>query len=148
MADRVRGLVNPLGITTQVFEVTSPTGLDAVFRAITQYRPDALVVLPEAMFYDQRITICTFATKQRIPTIANQSEFPTAGCLLSYGTSRREVFRRSAIYVKKILAGAKPADLPVERPTKFELVINLKTAKALGLTISPSLLTRADEVIQ
>ena len=148
MVDRVRVLAKPLGITVQVFEVTSPKGLAAVLSAIAQYRPHALLVLSDAMFYDQRVTLSTFATKQKIPTISSQAELVTSGCLISYGTSRREVFRRSAIYVKEILAGVKPADLPVEQPTKFELLINLKAAKALGLTIPPSLLMRADEVIQ
>ncbi len=148
MFERVRAAATALGITARAFEVTSPNGLKPVFSAITQYRPDALLVLPDAMFYDQRAPICAFATKQRIPAFVKDDESVTAGCLLSYGSSRREVFRRSAIYVKKILAGAKPTDLPVEQPTKFDLVINLKTAKALGLTIPQSLLMRADEVIQ
>jgi putative tryptophan/tyrosine transport system substrate-binding protein len=148
MFERVRVLANALGMTARVFEVTSPSGLNAVFNAITLYRPQALLQLPDAMFYDQRVAICSFATKQRIPTLAKELEAVTAGCLISYGSPRREVFRRSAIYVKKILGGAKPADLPVERPTKFELLINLKTAKALGLTIPQSLLSRADEVIR
>jgi putative ABC transport system substrate-binding protein len=148
MFERIRVLANGFGMTVRVFKATSPNGLDAVFIAITQYRPHALLVLSEAMFYDQRIAISTFAAKQKIPTMAGPSEFVTSGCLISYGVSRREVFRRSAIYVKRILGGAKPADLPVEQPTTFELVINLKTAKALGLTIPQSVLIRADEVIQ
>lgn len=148
MFERVRVLSNTLGITARVFEVTSPNGLDTAFSAIKQYRPNALLVLPEAVFYDQRVHISEFVKKQKIPTIAAQSEYVTSGCLISFGTSRTEVFRRSAIYVKKILSGAKPADLPVEQPTKFEIAVNIKTAKALGITIPQSVMLRADEVIR
>ena len=148
MFERVRAVTSSFGITARAFEATSPEGLDAAFRAIAKYRPNALLVLPEAMFYDQRVPISKFSISLRIPTIAAQSEFVTSGCLMSFGVNRREVFRRSAIYVKKILEGAKPADLPVEQPTKFEIVVNIKTAKVLGITIPRSLLLRADEVIQ
>jgi putative ABC transport system substrate-binding protein len=136
------------GITARAFEVTSPSGLDSVFSTIAKYRPDALLVIPEATFFDQRSRIAALAIGQRLPAIVPQSEYATSGCMISFGTNRREVFRRSAIYVKKILAGTKPADLPVEQPTKFELVVNMKTAKALGVTIPQSVLMRADEVIE
>ncbi|MBI5075791.1 MAG: ABC transporter substrate-binding protein [Nitrospirae bacterium] len=148
MFERVRVVASSFGITARAFEVTMPKGLDAVFSAITQYRPTALLVLPDSMFYSQRDVISKFATTQRIPTIAANSQFVTSGCLISFGTNRPEIFRRSAIYVKKILGGAKPSDLPVEQPTRFELVVNMKAAKALGITIPQSLLLRADEVIQ
>jgi len=148
MFERMRVAASTLGITARAFEAASPEGLAAAFSAITQYRPNALVVLGEAMFYDQRGPISKFATSQKIPTIAVYSEFVTAGCLMSFGVNRPELYRRSAIYVKKILEGAKPADLPVEQPTKFELAVNLKTAKALGITIPQSVLLRADTVIQ
>jgi ABC transporter substrate binding protein len=105
-------------------------------------------LLPDSLLYDQRDRIAAFVLKNRIPTFVQQSEMVASGSLISYGTQRRDLYRRAATYVKRILAGAKPADLPVEQPTKFELVINLKTAKALGLTIPPSLLGRADQVIE
>ena len=148
MFERMRVAASTLGITARAFEAASPEGLAAAFSAIAQYRPNALVVLGEAMFYDQRGPISKFAISQKIPTIAVYSEFVTSGCLMSFGVNRPELYRRSAIYVKKILGGAKPADLPVEQPTKFELAVNLKTAKALGITIPQSLLLRADEVIE
>lgn len=148
MFERLRVMAASFGITARAFEVTTPKGLDAVFSAIAQYRPKALLVLPDSMFYGQRSVISKFVTSQRIPTIAANSQFVTSGCLISFGTNRPEIFRRSAGYVKKILGGAKPADLPVEQPTRFELVVNMKAARALGITIPQSLLLRADEVIQ
>ncbi|MBI5634341.1 MAG: ABC transporter substrate-binding protein [Nitrospirae bacterium] len=148
MFERLRVMASSFGITARAFEVTTPKGLDAAFSAIAQYRPNALLVLPDSMFSAQPGPISKFAISQRIPTIASNSQFVTSGCLISFGTNRLEVFRRAAIYVKKILGGAKPADLPVEQPTKFELAVNVKTAKAFGITIPRSLLLRADEVIQ
>jgi putative tryptophan/tyrosine transport system substrate-binding protein len=148
MVKIVEARVTALGIRTSTFEATSPARLDNACSAIIQYRPHALLILPEAVFYDQHAVISMFATKQKIPAMASQSEYVTSGCLLSFGTSRPEVFRRSAIYVKKILGGTKPGEIPVEQPTKFELAVNLKTAKALGITIPKSILMRADEVIQ
>jgi putative ABC transport system substrate-binding protein len=148
MFDRIRAVASTFGITARAFEVSTPSGFAAAFSAIAQYRPNALVVLPEAMFYDQRSVISKLATGQRIPTFASVSEFATSGCLMTFGPNRLDLNRRSAIYVKKILGGAKPADLPVEQPTTFELAVNLKTAKALGISIPQSLLLRADEVIQ
>ena len=100
------------------------------------------------MFASRRRQIADFAIKHRLPTITTTRPFVEDGLLMSYGTNFDDLYRRAATFVDKILKGAKPADLPVEQPTKFELVINLKTAKALGLTISPSLLGRADEIIQ
>jgi putative ABC transport system substrate-binding protein len=148
MFERIRAAASTSGITARAFEASTPKGLEGAFSAIAQYRPNALVVLPEAMFHDQRRVISNLATSQRIPTFASQSEFATSGCLMTFGPNRLELSRRSAIYVKKILGGAKPADLPVEQPTKFNLVVNLKTAKTLGITIPQSVLLRADEVIQ
>ena len=148
MFDRIRAAASTFGITARAFEVSTPSGLAAAFSAIAQYRPNALLVLPEAMLHDQRAVITKLSTSQKIPTFASQSEFAVSGCLMSFGPNRLELNRRSAIYVKKILGGAKPADLPVEQPTKFNLVVNLKTAKTLGITIPQSVLLRADEVIQ
>jgi putative ABC transport system substrate-binding protein len=165
-ASRIAALVNPSnpshaklfatvsasagtsGIAARAFEVASPDSLDAVFGEIAQYRPDALLGMPEATFFDQRERICSLAVGRRIPAIFPQADYVTSGCLMSFATSRREMHRYSAIYVKKILDGAKPADLPVEQPTKFELAVNMKTAKVLGITIPQSVLLRADEVIQ
>jgi len=100
------------------------------------------------MFFGERAQIVELAARARLPVIAIQAEYSEAGALLSYGIDQTDTFRRAATYVDKILKGAKPAELPVEQPTKYELVINLKTAKALGLTIPPSLLQRADQVIE
>ena len=148
MSERVRDLAAGFGIAARVFEATSPEGLDAALSTMAEYRPDAMLTVPDALFTDQRGRIGAFLLKNRLPAFTHQSEMVVSGSLMSYGTQRPELYRRAATYVKKILTGAKPADLPVEQPTKFELVINLKTAKAIGLTIPQSLLLRADEVIQ
>jgi putative ABC transport system substrate-binding protein len=102
----------------------------------------------DAMLFQHRERIASFALNERLPSISPSPEGAESGFLLAYGADRPDMYRRAATYVRKILAGAKPGDLPVEQPTKFALVINLKTAKALGLTIPPALLLRADEVIQ
>jgi len=115
---------------------------------MTTRRSGALLVLADVMFVTHRVRLARLAAKNRLPAMYPQKEFVRDGGLMSYGANNTDNFRRAAIYVDKILKGARPADLPIERPTKFELVINLKTAKALGLTIPPSLLQRADEVIQ
>jgi putative ABC transport system substrate-binding protein len=108
----------------------------------------AVIVLPDPMLFAQRVRLREFVAKYHLPTISSFREEAESGGLISYGPSLRTTFRRAAVYVDKILKGAKPADLPVEQPTTFELVINLTTAKALGLTIPPSLLQRADQVIE
>jgi putative ABC transport system substrate-binding protein len=115
---------------------------------MTRARAGALTVLPSGTFTNERRRLVDVAAKNRLPAVYPWREFVDAGGLMSYGPDFADLFRRAATYVDKILKGAKPADLPVEQPTKFELVINLKTAKALGLTIPQSLLLRADEVIQ
>ena len=148
MFERARDSAGGFGIGARAFEAASPQGLDAAFNAITQYRPDALLVVADSMLGSERDRIAAFALKQRIPAIASQSDFVVSGCLMSYGTNTIELFRRAATYARKILAGAKPADLPVEQPTKFELLINSKTAKTLGITIPQSILIRADKVIE
>jgi putative ABC transport system substrate-binding protein len=111
-------------------------------------RPQALAELPDPLTFFNRKLVAEFATKHKLPAIYSFTEYVEAGGLMSYGTSFPELFRRAATFVDKILKGAKPADLPVEQPTKFELVINLKTAKQIGLTIPPNVLARADRVIK
>jgi putative ABC transport system substrate-binding protein len=122
--------------------------LDAAFVTMKRARADAVMVLETSLFFADRRRIADLALMHRLPMAAQAKEYVEAGALVSYGTDYLDLFRRAATYVDKILKGAKPGALPVEQPTKFELVINLKTAKAIGLTIPPSLLQRADEVIQ
>jgi putative ABC transport system substrate-binding protein len=137
-----------LGVRVQLLGVRGATALDSAFSAITKERPGALFVLFDPVLLGHRTRIAEFANKNRLPAMYPHREYVEAGGLIAYGVDLRDNFRRAATYVGKILKGAKPGDLPVEQPTKFELVINLKTAKALGLTIPPSLLQRADQVIE
>ena len=137
-----------LGVMVTSFEVRAPKDFDRAFAAIGRERPTALITLTDPLTRGHKEQIAELAARRRLPMIAENREFAEAGGLLTYGASLRDLYRRAATYVDKILKGAKPADLPVEQPTKFELVINLKTAKALGLTIPQSVLLRADEVIQ
>jgi ABC-type uncharacterized transport system substrate-binding protein len=137
-----------LGVQLQLLEARSPNEFERAFSAMVTNRTSALIVFPSPMFYGAHRRLVDLAAKHRLPTIYAFKEAVAAGGLMSYGTSIPDLSRRAATYVDKILKGAKPADLPVEQPTKFELVINLKTAKALGLTIPPAVLARADEVIQ
>ena len=129
-----------LGVRLQFVEARGPDDFDRAFSDMTRARADALTVLPSNMFFNERRRLVDLAAKNRLPAVYPWREFVDAGGLMSYGPNVADLFRRAATYVDKILKGAKPADLPVEQPTKFELVINLKTAKALGLTIPPSLL--------
>ena len=137
-----------LGVRLQFVEARGPADFDRAFSEMTKARAGALTVLPSSMFGSERRRLLDLAAKNRLPTVYDRREFVDAGGLMAYGPNVADLYRRAATYVDKILKGAKPADLPVEQPTKFELVINLKTAKALGLTIPPSLLQRADEIIQ
>jgi len=137
-----------LGMTVVRFDARGPGDLEGVFAAVTRARSDALVVTGGPVQFNMRTQIAQLALRHRLPSISGIIEDVEAGGLMSYGASLSDQWRRAATYVDKILKGAKPGDLPVEQPTKFELVINLKTAKALGLTIPPSLLTRADKVIE
>jgi putative ABC transport system substrate-binding protein len=136
-----------LGLDFDVFEIRRAEDVVPAFEALRD-RAEALYVAPDSLLFANRIRINTLALGARLPTMCFNREYVEAGGLLSYGTSFTDHFRRAADYVDKILRGAKPADLPVEQPTKFDLVINLTTAKALGLTIPPTLLARADEVIE
>ena len=146
--DAMRTAGPTLGLAVQVFQVEQPEKYEATFAAMVRAGVQGVVVLPGRPNIDYLAAIAKLAVKHRLPTIFEVREFPAAGGLLSYGPSIVDATRRMAHYVDKILKGSKPADLPVEQPTKFELVINLKTARALGLTIPPSLLARADEVIR
>jgi putative ABC transport system substrate-binding protein len=137
-----------LGMRLQFVEAQGPADLDRAFSDMTRARADALTVAPSALLFNERRRLVELAAMNRLPAVYPSRDSVDVGGLMAYGSDLADSFRRIATYVDKILKGAKPADLPVERPTKFELVINLKTAKALGLTIPPSLLQRADEVIQ
>jgi putative ABC transport system substrate-binding protein len=137
-----------LGVQLQVVEVRHPAEFDRAFSDMTRARAGALTVLPSNMFLREHRRLVDLAAKHRLPAVYTVKEYVDAGGLMAYGPNLADVVRRAATYVDKILKGAKPADLPVEQPTKFELVINLKTAKALGLTIPPSVLGRADQTIE
>ncbi|MFL5068088.1 MAG: ABC transporter substrate-binding protein [Xanthobacteraceae bacterium] len=135
------------GVAVQVLEVTGPETFESAFEA-ARARADALDILSSGLFNANKARLVELAAKYRLPTVYEHDDFVRAGGLMGYGPSIPDLFRRAAIYVDKILKGAKPGDLPVEQPTKFLLVINLTTAKALGLNIPPTLLARADEVIE
>jgi ABC-type uncharacterized transport system substrate-binding protein len=138
----------PLGIRLEPHKFRGPQDFEDVFGAIAGKRPDALMTTADPLIASYRTRIVDFAAKQRLLSMYPGREFVDAGGLMFYGGSIPEMYRRAAVYVDRILKGAKPSDLPVEQPTKFDMVINLKTAKALGLTIPQSLLLRADEVIK
>ena len=131
-----------------MLEIRSAADLDTAFQAAARERANALVTLDALLIFTERERIVALAASRRLPAMYGWSQFPPAGALMSYGVDFRSMYKQAATLVDKILKGAKPADLPIEQPTKFELVINLKTAKALGLTIPPSLLARADQVIE
>jgi putative tryptophan/tyrosine transport system substrate-binding protein len=137
-----------LKLTLRSVEVRAPNDFHRAFATLEGYQPDALVTFADPLTLSNRRQIADYARQHRLPMISELRQFPAAGALMSYGASLGDLFRRAAGHVDKILRGAKPADLPVEQPTKFELVINLKTAKALGLAIPPALLLRADQVIE
>ena len=137
-----------LGVQLQIVELRSAEGFDSAFAAMVQWRAKALFVVDDPLLSTLRRPLADLAIKNGLPGISALRESAEAGLLIAYGSDLRELVRRSARYVDKILKGAKPDDLPVEQPTKFELVINLKAAKALGLTIPPSLLLRADQIIE
>jgi putative ABC transport system substrate-binding protein len=137
-----------LGLSLQLVEVQSPDDFDRAFSRIATERAEALVVFPSSMLFTERRRIVELAARFELPLMSVSKEFVQIGGLMSYGPDITNFNRLGAAYVDKILRGAKPADLPVEQPTKFELAINLRTARALGLTLPPTLLARADEVIE
>jgi ABC-type uncharacterized transport system substrate-binding protein len=136
------------GVQLQYLDVRGPKDIETAFQAATKGRADAVVALASSVLSSQRTQVAEFAVKSRLLAIYAQSEYVEDGGLMYYGANSRDLFRRAATYVDKILKGAKPADLAVEQPKKFELIINLKTAKQIGLTIPPNVLVRADRVIK
>jgi len=145
---QTRSAARSLGLQLEVLAARAPEELRAAFNAITSAHADAFLVLSDPVFASEWRRIAGLAETSRLPGMAHRREYVEVGGLMSYGPSLTELMRRAATHVDKVLKGAKPADLPIEQPTKFELVINLKTAKALGLTIPLSLLARADQVIE
>ena len=137
-----------LGVQHVYVDVRSPEDIETAFRKASNRRGDAVLALPSFLLTSQRKHLVNLALKTRLPSIYDREEFVQDGGLMSYSVSSTDLFRRAAVYVDKILKGAKPADLPVEQPTKFEFVINLKAAKQIGLTIPPNVLARADRVIK
>jgi putative ABC transport system substrate-binding protein len=138
----------PLGVRLQYSDIQSAKDIETAFRTASKGRADALLMLASPVLNSQRTQIVDLAVKSRLPAIYPQAEFVQDRGLMSYGVSFTDLFRRAATYVDKILKGTKPADLPVEQPTKFELIINLKAAKQIGLTIPPNVLARAERVIR
>lgn len=130
------------------FEAGNTQEIESAFSSMTREKAGAVIVLQGPLFYEQRKQIAALAAKHRLPSVSSYREYAEAGCLMSYGENNTERFRRAATYVDKILEGAKPGDLPIEQPTTFEMIINGKTAKALGLTIPPTLLASANKVIE
>ena len=143
-----QGSARSLGLSLQNYRVRTSIDVDGAFDAILKEDTHALLVFPDGVTFTHREQIAEFAARRRLPSVFGWREYAEAGGLISYGPNREESYRRIALYVDKIRKGAKPADLPVEQPTKFEMVINLKIAKALGLTIPQSILQRADRVIE
>jgi ABC-type uncharacterized transport system substrate-binding protein len=146
--DELESAARSLGVRLDVQEVRAPTDLDRAFQDATTVRAQAIMTVPSHFFATHRARVAELALKSRLPAVSIETGFAEAGGLMSYGPNIPDNFRRLAIYVDRILKGAKPAELPVEQPAKFDLVVNLKTAKALGLAIPPSVLARADRVIE
>jgi putative tryptophan/tyrosine transport system substrate-binding protein len=141
-------VTQPLGLTLVPAEARGLYALEQAFATMVTERAQAFVMLVDPVLFNYRSQISVMALRDRLPAISGPREFAEAGLLLTYGANLQDLFRRVAVFIDRIFKGAKPADLPIEQPTKFELVINLKTAKALGLTVPPTLLTRADYVIE
>jgi putative ABC transport system substrate-binding protein len=144
----VREAARTIGLQVHILNASTSNEIDATFAALARERPDALFVAPDALFLSRRVQIATLAARERIAAAYSVRDYVVAGGLMSYGTDQLDRYRQVGIYTARILKGEKPADLPVVQSTRFELVINLKTAKALGLTIPETLLATADEVIQ
>jgi putative tryptophan/tyrosine transport system substrate-binding protein len=137
-----------LDVTVEAHSLRGPQDLEGMFDVIARSHPDALMTTADVLILSYRARIVQFAAKRRLPSMYPDKEYVVAGGLMFYGGSISEMYRRAAIYIDRILKGAKPADLPVEQPTKFDMIINLRTARTLGVTIPHSLLLRADQVIE
>jgi ABC-type uncharacterized transport system substrate-binding protein len=148
MMEEAEGAAKTLGVQLRLAAVQGPDDFEGAFSTIVQGRADAVIVFPSPMLFTERRRIVDLAVKGRLPLMAMGKEFAELGGLMAYGASIPGLIRRSATYVDKIINGATPSDLPVQQPMKFDLVINIKTAKVLGLDVPPSLLARADEVIE
>ena len=148
MRKETESAAQALGVHLRLVAVQGPGEFDQAFSTISSERADALILFPSPMLFSERRRIVDLVAKHRLPSMSMGRELVELGGLMSYGANITDLHRRAATYVNKILKGAKPGDLPVEQPTRYELVINLKTAKALGITIPPALLARADEVIE
>jgi putative tryptophan/tyrosine transport system substrate-binding protein len=146
--EETQAAATALGIKVFPLDIRGPDDIESAFGTIAREHAEALIVLPEPVSFTNRKRIADLAAKTRLPAVYPWKEFADSGGLMVYAPNRDDLWRRSATYVDKILKGAKPADLPIVQPTKFELTINLKTARAFGLTIPPSLLQRADQVIE
>lgn len=146
--ENLKAAAPSLSIKLSFVGVRTPEEFGPAFSAVRRARAQALYVIEDTFFFTQRMTLLKLVSKARLPAIYSERQFANTGGLMSFGTNFGDLFRRSAGYVDKILRGAKPGDLPIEQPTKFEVVVNLKTAKALGITIPQSILLRADEVIR
>jgi putative tryptophan/tyrosine transport system substrate-binding protein len=146
--DLYRVAARQLGVTVEVFEARNATDLDRAFAVMASSKVRAVLLAQDPLFSEQRKHLAELALRHRLPTVSGETGFAEAGGLLNYGPSLFDNFRRAATYIDKIVKGAKAADLPIEQPTKFELVVNVRTAKQLGLVLPPSLLLRADKVIE
>jgi putative ABC transport system substrate-binding protein len=145
---QTQGAADELGMTLRALEVRDPKDIESAFAVLTQERPDALIVLQDALTLQHRTEIIDFTIQKHLPGMFVAKEWVEVGGLMSYGESLSDMYQRGAYFVEKIFKGTKPADLPVEQVTKFELILNLKTAKAIGLVVPPLLLIRADQVIE
>jgi putative ABC transport system substrate-binding protein len=146
--ENLKTTVPSLGIELSFASAPTPDDINQAFEAVNRAHPEALYVVDCPPFFTHRTTIVRLALNGRLPVVSGERQYTDVGALMSYGPSYEDQLRRSALYVDKILKGSKPSGLPIEQPTKFDLVINLKTAKNLGLTMPPSLLLRADQVIE
>jgi putative ABC transport system substrate-binding protein len=144
----LRAAARAIGLQIHVLNATNETEIESSFATFAQGGAKALLIGDDPFFESQRARLITLAARHALPAIYDSRQYVTAGGLASYGTSFADIYRQAGSYIGKILSGAKPAELPVQQPTKFELAINLKTAKALGLEVPPTLLARADEVIE